>query len=199
MARRIASSPPTGHASWPTTSGPPRRNRAAELHTLPQRAAPDDSTSRSGSTLSARPTIAPADQRPDPEGAPPPRRRPADRVGADALPGARLAPTRARRCASRARPAAPSAARSARPVSSASGATWRWPRSSTRSRFWRQLARRRRPAADERRVHGHGRAAAQHGARARGGRRDHRPATASGSARATSRSAPAASCPASSG
>ena len=61
-----------------------------DAHTLPRRCARARAR-RSAPTRSPTTDGAPGRRRPDPEGAPPPRRRPAHRVGADALPGARLA------------------------------------------------------------------------------------------------------------
>ena len=91
-----------------------------------------------------------------------------------------------RPCASRPRPAAPWPAGSAPPARPGSSATSRRARSSSRSCGRRTAARPRRPAAVERRVHGHGRAAGQ--LRPRCGRPSSASTTTSASRPATSRS-----------
>ena len=110
-----------------------------------------------------------ADARPDREGAPPPRRRPDDRIGADALPGPGLAAR-----AGDDVHLEPGRLRGGLPVLRDRGAGLLARPGRRRDRgpgaILAAAPRRRRPARHEHRVHGHGRAAAQHGRGAGGGR-----------------------------
>ena len=111
-------SPPTAPARSPTRSGaaaasrPPRRSATLPA---PLRDALDEAF-RFDTVADTELRV--ADGGPDREGPPSTRRRRAHRVGPDALPGRGRVAASGTRCASRARPAAPSAARSARPASS---------------------------------------------------------------------------------
>ena len=164
-----AAQPLTAPVSWPTTCGRPPPRRTDQLSTLPQRLRAELDAHSALDTLAAT-DVTPADggltqkalHRLD-DGR-------LGRVGADALPGARLAP-RARHGMH----LEPGRLRGRLPVlrHRRAGLLARPGRCRDRrpGPLLAAVARRRRAAADQRRVHGHGRAAAQRGpGNGRGGR-----------------------------